>query len=637
MAEAKKPLKPFTPAMTQRATEMMEQTRATAPSGPFNDEMKSFNAGEGTANRTLECPLSVMADSYKGTHLKMYPDNTTQMRVYGAFRQRYPGMAKDDERIVVYGIKHYINQFISRYITSADVVAGQKFIKLHLPDVDLQLPVGSNTPGTDYFDLLGEKHHFPVKIEALPEGSVTRPGIPAYIITAKDEYSRLGAFLETILTMIWYPSAVATLSRHSKTLIEAAFEMSVDDGKNNPLIESRLHDFGFRGCTCVEQSVIGGAAHLLNFDGSDTMSACYHATYHLNRGRPVGKSLPATEHSVMTSWSDEITAITNLCTRFPGNIVACVMDSYDYDNALNFILPAVRDVIITTGCKFVIRPDSGNAVDQVLKGLRAAARVFGFEYNSKGFMVINNVSVIQGDGIEYSTISNILKAVQNENFSAQNVAFGMGGGLLQKVNRDTMSFATKLSYIETGGTHLDSMKCPSGDINKWSLPGKIMVLQQIITPENGANPAILGPHVVYDEADALLLIKNETHKNSMIVVYDETGDKTETTQDQIKSFYEETFDDVKARLKTEWDIHDPANGLPPAIDAKLKDKQLATKKRHTERIKSVKETAILEANKKEIPLVDCNIPFPLIHGNKFFESNFTTAHQRILNVLNKAL
>lgn len=48
-------------------------------------------------------------------------------------------------------------------------------------------------------------------------------------------------------------------------------------GAASPLLGSRLHDFGFRGCTCVEQSVIGGVAHLLNFNGTDTMSAAYYA------------------------------------------------------------------------------------------------------------------------------------------------------------------------------------------------------------------------------------------------------------------------------------------------------------------------------------------------------------------------
>ena len=44
------------------------------------------------------------------------------------------------------------------------------------------------------------------------------------------------------------------------------------------------------------QSVIGGAAHLLNFDGTDTMSAAYYVQFVLNGGKPVGQSIPATEH-----------------------------------------------------------------------------------------------------------------------------------------------------------------------------------------------------------------------------------------------------------------------------------------------------------------------------------------------------
>ena len=74
-----------------------------------------------------------------------------------------------------------------------------------------------------------------------------------------------------------YPTTVATLSRRARDRIEAAFEQSVDEGRNSPFVGSRLHDFGFRGCTCVEQSVLGGVAHLLNFDGSDTLSAAYYA------------------------------------------------------------------------------------------------------------------------------------------------------------------------------------------------------------------------------------------------------------------------------------------------------------------------------------------------------------------------
>lgn len=70
---------------------------------------------------------------------------------------------------------------------------------------------------------------------------------------------------------------MATLSRRARDVIEEYFEATVDGGSASPLVDSRLHDFGFRGCTTVEQSVVGGCAHLLNFAGTDTMAAAYYA------------------------------------------------------------------------------------------------------------------------------------------------------------------------------------------------------------------------------------------------------------------------------------------------------------------------------------------------------------------------
>lgn len=50
----------------------------------------------------------------------------------------------------------------------------------------------------------------------------------------------------------------------------------------------------------------------------------------LNNGRPVGQSIPATEHSVMTAWASERQAIENMINQFGDGLFACVMDSYDY-------------------------------------------------------------------------------------------------------------------------------------------------------------------------------------------------------------------------------------------------------------------------------------------------------------------
>ena len=288
--------------------------------------------------RTLEAPMSVMADSYKAGHFLMYPE-CLQMTAYGEFREPMKGMTTggvQDNRFVFYGMRHYIDNFVSRKWTKADIDAADAFYKTHAAG-------GKPYPfPRDLFNAMVEENdgYFPVVIEALPEGSVAYIHTPVFIITAEDKYSRLATFLETLLTMVWYPSCVATLSRYTRDAIEDGFNQSVDD-ENKWLLPSRLHDFGFRGCTSVEQSVLGGCAHLLSFEGSDTMSACYHAQFHLNGGRPIASSIPATEHSVMTAWPTEEDAINNEIEHFGNGLFAAVMDSYDYDNALDVVLPKV--------------------------------------------------------------------------------------------------------------------------------------------------------------------------------------------------------------------------------------------------------------------------------------------------------
>jgi len=223
---------------------------------------------------------------------------------------------------------------------------------------------------------------------------------------------------------------------------------------------------------------MGGVAHLLNFAGTDTMSAAYYAQFELNGGRPVGESIPATEHSVMTSWPSEKDAISNMISHYGKSTYACVLDSYDYTNCLNNILPLVKDEKEKAGGHFVMRPDSGDPTSVVLEGLHAGEKTFGADTNKKGFKVVRNASVIQGDGIDYNNIKNILAAVLAAGFSAQSVTFGMGGGLLQKMNRDTMGFATKLSYIEfADGRKRDIMKYPKTDSEKISLPGVLKVVR----------------------------------------------------------------------------------------------------------------------------------------------------------------
>eukprot|EP01114_Cavostelium_apophysatum_P007401 TRINITY_DN1949_c0_g1_i3.p1 TRINITY_DN1949_c0_g1~~TRINITY_DN1949_c0_g1_i3.p1 ORF type:complete len:532 (-),score=140.66 TRINITY_DN1949_c0_g1_i3:48-1580(-) len=413
--------------------------------------------------------IAVMTDSYKATHYLQYPESKC-MVAYGEFRAPFENN-KEDSRFVFYGIRYIVQTYLERKWTVEDVEKAEHFYSTHMPG-GTPFPF----PKDLFLKFIKENDgYFPLKLEAIPEGSVVHIHTPVYQMTAYGEYSRLCTFFETILTQVWYPTCVATLSRMTKELIEESFEKSVDE-EFFGLVNSRLHDFGFRGCTCVEQSVIGGAAHLLNFEGSDTLSAGYYVQYALNNGKPLATSIPASEHSVMTSWKTEREAISNMIKHFGSGPFSTVLDSYDYERALNKVVPSLAAEHKKKGGFWVFRPDSGDPVEAIMMALRAGENAFGTTTNKKGYKVINGAGCLQGDGINKAVVVKIIEKALAEGYSAQNIVYGMGGGLLQKVNRDTMSFATKLSYIEyADGRKRDVMKLPKTDAGKVSLPGILRV------------------------------------------------------------------------------------------------------------------------------------------------------------------
>ena len=233
-------------------------------------------------------PLAVFCDSYKATHPLQYPP-CDLMVAYGEFRSGYNQDAADT-RVVHYGIRHLIETYLHRRWTEADLDRADAFFATHAAG-------GAPLPWPrDLFRRVVREcgGYFPIKVQALREGTCAHARVPAYQITAAGDYAPLCLFFETVLTHVWYPSTVATLSRRARDVIEAAFERGADGGAASAHVPSRLHDFGMRGCCTGEQAIIGGCAHLLSFDGSDTMPAAFHAQFHLNGGRPVASSIPAT-------------------------------------------------------------------------------------------------------------------------------------------------------------------------------------------------------------------------------------------------------------------------------------------------------------------------------------------------------
>jgi len=240
-------------------------------------------------------------------------------------------------------------------------------------------------------------------------------------------------------------------------------------------------DFGYRGCSSVESAGIGGCAHLVNFTSTDTLAALDVA--HQYYGEEVaGFSIPATEHSTMTSWGrdGESAAVRSLLEKIPEGYLAIVSDSYDLFNMVEHILgEELKDKIESRKGCIVVRPDSGDPATMVLNTLNILGKKFGQKENSKGYKMLPScISVIQGDGICYESIGSILSTMKENGWSADNVVFGSGGALLQRLDRDTQKCAYKCSYVVVDGEGRDVYKDPVTDPGKKSKRGRQVLIKK---------------------------------------------------------------------------------------------------------------------------------------------------------------
>ena len=225
-----------------------------------------------------------------------------------------------------------------------------------------------------------------------------------------------------------------------------------------------LHDFGYRGVSSVESAGLGGSAHIINFMGTDTVAAIEMAQEFYNTNNILAFSIPASEHSTITSWGEpnEVKAMENMLDQYPTGLVACVSDSFDIIKACGMYWGGVlRTKILQRDGRLVVRPDSGDPVQTLKQVFNILWNRFGGTTNEKGFKVLDpHIRVIQGDGVNYESIIEILDMMVAEGFSVENIAFGMGGALLQKVDRDTQKFAFKCSSIIINGEEADVQKNP---------------------------------------------------------------------------------------------------------------------------------------------------------------------------------
>lgn len=401
-----------------------------------------------------------LTDSYKPSHWKVYPKEMTYMQSH--FESRVEG-----EETVFYGLYPILKKHLEGVRITTEVIDGMEAVfRDHFGREDV-----FNRKGFERIrDRWGGR--IPVKIHAVPEGSVVPTRTPLIIVESLDpKIPWIVNYIEGVLTHVWYPTTVASYTREIKKTIYSAMQETMDgpDRSIRTMLPFKHHDFGFRGATCVEQAEIGGAAALLNFWGTDNVPALLYIKEMYTTDLMAGFSIPATEHSTMTT-GDELAAMRRYLEKYQSGAIACVSDSHDIMRAVDdYWGKELKDEVLARDGMLVIRPDSGDPVVTLSKIMKSLWDSYGGHENTKGFKVLDpHVSVIQGDGVNHKAIKSILDAMKADGFSAQNITFGSGGGLIQDHTRDSYKFAFKCNYIQEDGTPRNVKKSPM----EWTSKGE---------------------------------------------------------------------------------------------------------------------------------------------------------------------
>jgi nicotinamide phosphoribosyltransferase len=429
---------------------------------------------------SMSTNLILNTDSYKTSHWVQYPPGMDGMFSYIESRG---GL---HNRTVFFGLQMILKEYLTKRVTLADIDEAKELLSAHGEPFNEQS-----------WRYIVDEHRgrIPVTIRAVPEGSI----IPTHNVLATVESTDphcfwIASYLETLLLRVWYPTTVATISWHIKKLIRRYLNETSDDPVGQ--LPFKLHDFGARGVSSLESASIGGLAHLVNFKGTDTLAALVAARKYY--AEPMAAfSIPAAEHSTITAWGrdGEEAAYRNMVRQYgkPGAVFACVSDSYDVYAAIEHLWGSrLKQEVIDSGATLVIRPDSGNPADVVEKCALLLDRAYGSTINGKGFKVLNHVRLMQGDGVNAASIKEILGRLKQAGFAADNIAFGMGGALLQHVHRDTQKFAMKCSAARINGRWVDVYKDPVTDPGKASKKGRLDLIRDGSTREFLTYPSDAG-------------------------------------------------------------------------------------------------------------------------------------------------
>jgi len=459
-----------------------------------------------------------VADTYKNCHVDVYPKGMTKLVSYLVPRK---SMFEKQQKVVVFGIQAFIKNFKE----NADAWFAKPTSEV-IADYEkkMNLQLGPGNYETSHIEKLHRLGYLPLKIKALPEGSLVNMGVPIASVENTDpDFAWLAQWTECWLQgEVWKPCNDATAGYMYYKIAKKWYDKTTD-GADPRMAAS---DFGMRGMSCMEEACKTSASWLISFNKTSTVPAISWLDYFYNADcsyNHLGIGAVSIEHSVVSSnvavGTSEKELILKLLKQYKN--FSYVADTYDYWDIVKNVLPEIKEEILAHEGKILIRPDSGDQYENVIQTVQSLWETFGGTENKKGYKVLNpHVGMILGDGCTLKQVEKIWKKLEEMKFAATNCLFGVGafcfhaffeGDKMIVSTRDTFGFAQKTTYIQLmDGRELEVVKDPKTDTAKLKKSHKGLVFVEKV-----GNDYVATDGLTEHEYDKLAA----AHKDEMQVVF----------------------------------------------------------------------------------------------------------------------
>lgn len=449
----------------------------------------------------------MQTDSYKLDHGRVHALAGTPTKLYSNWTNRgsrIPGV----DKVVHFGLQAFLQQMTETwkpfFEADEDLV-----VELYRERTANFLPAEAPL---DHVRALHRLGYLPLEFKAVAEGTRVPLRVPTFTIeNTRPEFFWLTNYIETILSATyWQPSTAATIAKSIREVLDEAAAVT---GTAPEVVNFQGHDFSFRGMQGAASAGASGAAHLLSFNGTDSLVSLDWIDHYYG-GEYLAASVPATEHSVMCAGAavlGEKELFGKIIELYPTGIHSVVSDTFDLWKVLTDFLPSYKKEIMARDGRLVVRPDSGNPVEILTGTIDARTPKGRAEYlakvqagtltveeagvvellwsnfsgtiNEAGYRELDShVGVIYGDSMNIQRIREVCERLEARGYASGNFVAGVGSYSYSYISRDTFGSAVKATWTEVDGIGYDLQKDPVTDDGlKRSAKGRLAVLKD----ENG--------------------------------------------------------------------------------------------------------------------------------------------------------